>query len=142
MRSFSYPLYDFKIKQENEKEFIFDVIRKQWIRLTPEEWVRQNFIQYLIQTKQYPASLISVEKELLLGDVKKRYDIVVYKNSKPWMAIECKEMNVQLNEKTAEQLFIYNQSLNVEYLIITNGNNTYGLHTATHQQLNVIPDYN
>jgi hypothetical protein len=66
-----YPSAGFKMKEENNKEFIFDVIRKKWILLTPEEWVRQNFIQYLIVEKEYPASLIAVEKEIKLGELKK-----------------------------------------------------------------------
>ena len=98
MIKIEYPSYQPKIKKEAGKEFIFDEVRKHWILLTPEEWVRQNFLQYLILIKKYPSSLIAVEKEIFLGDVKKRFDIVVYdKNTKPWMLIECKEMNVTLN---------------------------------------------
>ena len=76
---------------------IFDEYRKQWLHTYTEEWVRQNFLQYLVQVKRYPASLIAVEKEIYLGDLKKRFDIVVYKESKPWMIVECKEMKVPLN---------------------------------------------
>ena len=95
MIKIEYPAYEPKIKKEADKESIFDEVRKQWVVLTPEEWVRQNFLQYLIQVKKYPASLIAVEKEILLGDIKKRFDIVVYdKNHQPLMIIECKEMSV------------------------------------------------
>ncbi|MGF2414886.1 MAG: type I restriction enzyme HsdR N-terminal domain-containing protein, partial [Ferruginibacter sp.] len=90
--------------------------------LTPEEWVRQNFLQYLIQVKEYPASLIAVEKEIKLGELKKRFDIVVYdKLSQPWMIIECKEMNVDLSKNVLDQVLRYNITMQVPYLVITNG---------------------
>lgn len=122
MIKIEYPSYQPKIKEENGKEFIFDEFRKRWIFLTPEEWVRQNFLQYLTQTKKYPASLIAIEKEIKLGELKKRFDVVVYdKNSKPWMIVECKEMNVALDKSVLDQVLRYNISLDVPYLVITNG---------------------
>jgi len=129
MIKIEYPPYQPKIKTEGGKEFIFDEFRKRWVLLTPEEWVRQNFLQYLTQIKKYPASLIAIEKEIKLGDLKKRFDVVVYdKNSKPWMIVECKEMNVQLNKSTLDQVLRYNISLDVPYLVITNGTNCMALH--------------
>ncbi len=122
-----FPPYQPQIKKENEKEFIFDTNRKQWVRLTPEEWVRQNFINYLIVEKKYPSSLIAVEKEIKVGELRKRFDILVYKDSKPWLIVECKEMNTPINEKVAQQVITYNISLQVPYLIITNGKETLGL---------------
>ena len=122
MIKIEYPPYQPKIKEESGKEFIFDEFRKRWVLLTPEEWVRQNFLQYLIQTKKYPASLIAIEKEIKLGELKKRFDIVVYDNeTKPWMIVECKEMNVALDKSVLDQVLRYNISLNVPYLVITNG---------------------
>jgi hypothetical protein len=122
MIKIEYPIYQPKLKVENEKELIFDEVRKRWVVLTPEEWVRQNFLQYLTQTKKYPASLIAVEKEIKLGELKKRFDIVVYDaDTKPWMIIECKEMNVALDNSVLDQVLRYNISLNVPYLVITNG---------------------
>ncbi len=122
MIKINYPLYLPKIKTENTKELIFDEIRKLWVVLTPEEWVRQNFLQYLIQIKKYPSSLISVEKEIKLVDLKKRFDIVIFDgNTKPWMIIECKEMNVPLSQQILDQVLRYNISLQVPYLVITNG---------------------
>ena len=129
MIKIEYPPYQPKIKTEGGKEFIFDEFRKRWILLTPEEWVRQNFLQYLTQIKKYPASLIAIEKEIKLGELKKRFDVVVYdKNSKPWMIVECKEMNVQLDKSTLDQVLRYNISLNVPYLVITNGTYCMALH--------------
>ena len=122
MIKIEYPRYQPKIKTGEEKELIFDEIRKRWIILTPEEWVRQNFLQYLIHVKKYPASLIAVEKEIKLGDLKKRFDIVVYgSNTKPWMIIECKEMNVELSKQVLDQVLRYNIAMQVPYLVITNG---------------------
>ncbi|NOT94655.1 type I restriction enzyme HsdR N-terminal domain-containing protein [Ferruginibacter sp.] len=122
MIKIEYPSYQPKIKKENDKEFIFDEVRKRWVILTPEEWVRQNFLQYLIQVKEYPASLIAVEKEIKLGELKKRFDIVVYdKLSQPWMIIECKEMNVDLSKNVLDQVLRYNITMQVPYLVITNG---------------------
>lgn len=137
----NYPNYSFKIKKNENKEFIFDTFRKRWVKLTPEEWVRQNFLQYLVQVKKYPESIISVEKELLLHDIKKRYDIVIYKQSKPYMIVECKEMNVELNDKTITQILTYNISLNVNILVITNGNNTFAFDTFTKKALSHIPAF-
>ena len=122
MIKIEYPAYQPKIKEEAGKEFIFDEFRKRWVILTPEEWVRQNFLQYLTQTKKYPASLIAVEKEIKLSELKKRFDVVVYdRDSKPWMIVECKEMNVALDKSVLDQVLRYNISLNVPYLVITNG---------------------
>lgn len=122
MIKIEYPPYQPKIKAAQGKEFIFDECRKRWIVLTPEEWVRQNFLQYLTQTKKYPASLIAVEKEIKLGELKKRFDIVVYdRDTKPWMIIECKEMTVPLDKTVLNQVLRYNMTLNVPYLVITNG---------------------
>jgi hypothetical protein len=141
MIKIDYPIPTFKIKTEGKQEYIFDVNRKKWILLTPEEWVRQNFLQYLIQTKKYPASLISVEKEISLGELKKRYDVVIYKNDNPWMIVECKEMEVTISEKTILQILNYNQILDVAFLIITNGKETYGIETSTKKNLSTIPEY-
>ena len=117
-----YPSYQPKIKKEQDHELIFDEVRKRWVLLTPEEWVRQNFLQYLIHVKKYPSSLIAVEKTINLGDMKKRFDVVVHdKNSTPWMLIECKEMNVVLDETVLDQVLRYNIILRVPYIAITNG---------------------
>ncbi len=122
MIKIAYPPHPFKIKTEDDKEIIFDEVRKRWTRLTPEEWVRQNFLQYLIQVKKYPASLIAVEREISLGKMKKRFDVLVYDAAhKPWMMVECKSMNVPLDEKVLQQVLRYNMSVPVSYLVITNG---------------------
>lgn len=117
-----YPEHHFKIKTEKGKETIFDEFRKIWVRLTPEEWVRQNFLQYLIKVNKYPASLIAIEKEMQLGELKKRFDILVYNaHHKPWMMIECKATDMVLNENVLRQVLRYNLSIPVPFLVITNG---------------------
>lgn len=117
-----YPSYPYRIREEEGREFIFDELRKQWTRLTPEEWVRQNFLQYLVQTMQYPASLIAVERELRLGELKKRFDILVYnRQHQPWLMVECKAMDVQLDNGVLQQVLRYNIAIPVSFMIITNG---------------------
>lgn len=139
----TFPSHAYKIKKEKDKEIIFDECRKQWVLLTPEEWVRQNFLQYLMQEKLYPCSLIAVEREILLGDMKKRFDIVVFKHEKPWMIVECKEMQVKLNEAVIKQILNYNIALQAEYLVITNGTSTFALHTrqGKFEWLPTLPDF-
>ena len=127
MVNVQFPAHPFKIKKEQEKEIIFDEYRKQWVNLSPEEWVRQNFLQYLVQVKKYPASLIAVEREIRLGDLRKRFDIVVFKDATPWMIVECKEMRVELSEAVIKQILNYNITLQVEYLVVTNGSSTFAL---------------
>jgi hypothetical protein len=122
----NYPEPVFRFKEENGKEMIFDFIRKQWLLLNEEEWVRQNFIQYLVQELKYPSELIAVEKEIQLGDLKKRFDILVYdRDHKPWMLIECKGGEIGLNEKVLHQVLRYNISMPANFLVITNGQFTY-----------------
>ncbi len=121
-----YPLHPFKIREKEGKEWIFDEIRKQWVRLSPEEWVRQNTLQYFLQVMNIPASLIAVEKEIKIGELRKRFDILVYKSATPWLMVECKEMNVPINEAVLKQVLHYNTGIQVPYVMVTNGNTTYG----------------
>jgi hypothetical protein len=127
MININYPEPGFRIKKEQSKEFIFDALRKKWLLLTPEEWVRQNFVQYLIIEKKYPATIIAMEKEIQLGELKKRFDVVVYdSNHQPWMMIECKAAEIKLDDAVLQQILRYNISMPVPFIIITNGNLTYG----------------
>ena len=121
MLKIEYPEHNFRIKKEKNKQLIFDPVRRRWVTLTPEEWVRQNFLQYLIQVKNYPQSLCSIEKMIKLGELKKRCDIVVYKDNLPWMIVECKEMDANLQLPVLEQILHYNMAIPVRYLVITNG---------------------
>ena len=143
MIKIEYPPYQPKIKEEKGKDLIFDEFRKRWVILTPEEWVRQNFLQYLTQIKKYPASLIAVEKEIKLGELKKRFDIVVYDaDTKPWMIVECKEMNVALDKSVLDQVLRYNMTLKVPYLVITNGSYCMALQLKGNlmEEIDALPD--
>lgn len=122
-----YPTPDFRIEYKNNQPFIFDNIRRKWLLLQDEEWVRQNFIQYLLQVMHYPKSLIALEKEIQLGDLKKRFDVLVYDPlHQPWMLIECKSEKISITEKTLMQILRYHITIPAQYLILTNGNHTFG----------------
>ena len=122
----NYPEPDFQLKKEGDREFIYDTIRRKWVVITPEEWVRQNFVSYLVKVKKYPATLIALEKEIRLGEMNKRFDILVYNSDhKPCLMVECKAMNVQLDETVLQQLLRYHISIPVDYLVITNGSQCY-----------------
>jgi hypothetical protein len=138
-----FPSYDFKIQIIKGKDQIFDPCRKKWVVLTPEEWVRQNILQYLIQVCKYPIELIAIEKTIQLGTLKKRFDILVYHGTTPWMIIECKEANTPLNEKTIHQLLQYQQVLNATFLIASNGATTIGaaIKMGNLHMLHQFPNY-
>ena len=146
MRPLNLPAYSFSIKEEQGKKFIFDRFRKKHVALTPEEWVRQNFLMYLVEEKNYPASLIAVEAGLKVAQRNKRTDILVYnRQAQALLVVECKAPQVKINEKVFDQIVRYNMSLQVNFLVVTNGlqnfcckldytNNTYSF-------LKEIPSY-
>jgi hypothetical protein len=138
-----FPQHNFRIKKENNRHLIFDEVRRTWVTLTPEEWVRQNFLQYLIKVKNYAAAVISVEKMIKVGELKKRYDIVVYKNNAPWLIVECKENNTAINIAVVEQVLRYNMALAIKYFVLTNGSETYVYEIAasTFRELNELPQF-
>ncbi|HEU0111164.1 MAG TPA: type I restriction enzyme HsdR N-terminal domain-containing protein [Flavisolibacter sp.] len=139
-----FPEPQFRIKKEGEKHYIFDSIRKLWLLLTEEEWVRQNFVNYLITELNIPQAMIALEKEIILNELKKRFDILVYnKEHKPWMLVECKAPAVNLSESVLQQVLRYNITVPVEFIIITNGTSTIGWKKeAGHLQLiDVLPGW-
>jgi hypothetical protein len=143
MIKIEFPKHQVKIRQQAGVNEVFDVIRKKWLLLSPEEWVRQNMI-HLLLLKKYPASLVAVEKEIKLGELTKRCDIVVYsRKTLPFMIIECKEMNVQLSKKTLEQILRYHITLPADYLVVTNGSYCFGFQKIEDQfiETNEFPDY-
>src|SRR3989337_293887 len=122
MQQLNLPIYSFKIKSEGEKKFIYDEIRKKFVSLTPEEWVRQNFIRYLIHEKQFPATLIVIEMAMKYNRMKKRGDVVVYDRAgKPVVIVECKAPDVKITQNAFDQVARYNMALKVKYLVATNG---------------------
>jgi hypothetical protein len=143
MIKIDYPTYQPDIKNKDGKGKIFDKVRKKWVSLTPEEWVRQNFLQYLIHVKKIPSSLIAVEREIQLGDLKKRFDILIFNNkAQPQILIECKANDILLDQSVLDQILRYNISTPVPFLIITNGDYTFGFNKENEQltELQEFPD--
>jgi len=141
------PEYQFKIKVTSPgRDEIFDEFRKKFVALTPEEWVRQNFIRYLKEEKNYPPMLIAIEKGIKINGMQKRFDAVVYnRNGKPVMLIEFKSPEVKINQQVMEQISRYNLNLNVNYLVVSNGLSHYccyvNKHNASIKFLDDIPEY-
>ncbi|MCF6214352.1 MAG: type I restriction enzyme HsdR N-terminal domain-containing protein [Flavobacteriaceae bacterium] len=122
MITLNLPPYKYKLKSSENKTFIFDVIRKKYVVLTPEEWVRQHILHFLINQKGYPKSLISVEKQVVVNNLKKRTDIVVYNTSGlPHIIVECKAPSVKVSQKAFDQIARYNLNLKATFLIVSNG---------------------
>jgi hypothetical protein len=122
LKELNLPSYSFKISGDDKSEMIFDPLRKKYVKLTPEEWVRQNFLQYLIQQGHYPAGLIGVEVMFHLFKVKRRIDILIHNRSgKPVMMVECKAPEVPVTDSVFDQIVTYNMELNLPYIIVTNG---------------------
>lgn len=116
------PVYHARIEKNGDEHRIFDIIRRKFVVLSSEEWVRQHFINFLVTEKKYPVSLISVERGHKLNSLQNRTDILVYnKFGLPWLLVECKAPSIQLSEKTLQQALRYHLKLNVNYLVITNG---------------------
>jgi hypothetical protein len=126
MQQLNFPSYNFRFKNSENKVSIFDDIRKKFIILTPEEWVRQHTVQYLLEEKNYPKSYINVEKLVKVNDSNKRYDIVVFHpNGELFLLIECKGPEVKITQETFDQIARDNLKLNAQYLMVTNGLNHY-----------------
>jgi len=126
MQKLNFPAYSFRFKNSENKVSIFDEIRKKFIILTPEEWVRQHTIQFLLQEKKYPKSYINAEKTITINGTTKRYDLVVFKpNGELFLLVECKAPEVTISQQTFDQIARYNLKLNADYLMVTNGVNHY-----------------
>jgi len=122
MQELNFPKYSFRFKSNENKLYIFDPIRKKFIFLTSEEWVRQNVIQYLLTEKKYPKSLTNVEKVIKVKNRIKRYDIVIYNSDGSiFLLVECKAPNISITQETFDQIARYNSALMSEYLMLTNG---------------------
>ena len=122
MQELNFPSYAFKLKSSENKTLIFDIIRKKYVILTPEEWVRQHVVHFLLKEKSYPISLSAVEKQIKINKRVKRTDIVVYnKQGTPEILIECKAPNIKITQTTFDQIARYNLTANSNYLMVTNG---------------------
>lgn len=141
------PVFDITAKTVKGRTFIFDPVRKKYVRLTPEEWVRQNFLLYLNRIKKYPLSLMQVEKEFVWNNLTMRSDILVFSgNDGPRMIVECKAPEIPVTDKVFEQIARYNLRYQVPYLVVTNGVKHFCCKmdyvAGTYRFLHEIPDYN
>lgn len=145
MIQLAFPAHDFRIKESGTDRVIFDFVRRRYVALTPEEWVRQNLLVYLCEVMSYPKGLISVEKELKVNNLKRRYDIVVYNSDhQPWMLIECKEPGVPVTDQTLQQLLAYYQRLQCPYWMLSNGRQNFcaGIKEGAVNWLTALPVHN
>jgi hypothetical protein len=146
LKELNLPQYSFRITGDEGREMILDPIRKKFVRLTPEEWVRQNFVRYLIEEGRYPAGLVGIEVMSAYNKLKKRVDILIHDRSgKPVMIVECKSWDVKLDEKVFDQIVCYNMGFRVPYIVVTNGIEHYACHIdkewTKYEFLLVIPLY-
>jgi hypothetical protein len=122
LKQLNLPQYSFRISGKEGSEMILDPVRRKYVRLTPEEWVRQNFVQYLINEGKYPPGLLGIEVLFRLNKLKRRVDILVHDRSgKPVLIVECKSPDIEIDDKVFEQIATYNMSFKVPYLVVTNG---------------------
>jgi hypothetical protein len=122
MQPLNFPSYTFRVKNRENRTLIFDGIRKKFVVLTPEEWVRQHVVQFLNKEKKYPLSYINVEKQIKLNGLIKRYDIVVFSpKGELHLLIECKAPEINISQATFDQIAQYNFNLDAKYLMVTNG---------------------
>jgi predicted type IV restriction endonuclease len=122
MNRLNLPVFDYKVKKEGGRHYILDLIRKKYVVLTPEEWVRQHVVHYLVDGLRYPKALFRVESGLKFNNLNKRSDILVHDRAgKPWLLVECKSPDVKLTQKAFNQIAVYNMSIGADYLAVTNG---------------------
>ena len=139
------PQYAFKIEKRQEDYFIWDVLRKKWLLITPEEWVRQHILWYFLEELDYPKSYIKSEVPIHLGENTQRADIVVYNEQvKPAVVVECKAPEINLDQKVVDQACRYNYELQAEYLIVSNGMEhlVFQITSGKAKQVQEIPAWN
>ncbi|MBL7765123.1 MAG: type I restriction enzyme HsdR N-terminal domain-containing protein [Chitinophagaceae bacterium] len=129
------------IRIREGKNYVYDPVRRKEIVLTPEEWVRQYVIAYLHQVKEIPFGLMSVEKKIQVGQLLRRYDVLVYKNDKPWMIVECKEEREKLSDAVLQQVLSYTSVLQLSYIVVTNGETVRCYDIARGHWMHEFPDY-
>ena len=122
MTPLNFPSYEYKVKNKDGKVFIFDIIRKKYVALTPEEWVRQHMINFMIFHLNYPKSLITIETGLKYNQLNKRSDVVVFgREGSPWLLVECKAPGQKIDDHVSFQAAVYNQKIRAPFLVMTNG---------------------
>lgn len=146
MQLLNFPKYHFRFKNNENKVSIFDVLRKKFILLTPEEWVRQHCVHYLLEEKKFPKQLLNVEKSLKINDLTKRYDVVGFNpDGSIKLVVECKAPSIKISQTTFDQIARYNLVLKAQYLMVTNGLQHYycqmDYEAKKYHFLKEIPDY-
>jgi len=146
MQALNFPNYSFRIKNSQNRQYIFDPVRKKFVLLHPEEWVRQHLLWYLVLDKGYPMALINVEKQLLVNRLKKRYDLVVFRSDGSiFLLVECKAPVVGIDQGTFDQIARYNLQLKASFLLVTNGLDHHCCEMDHHNEkysfLREIPDF-
>ena len=146
MEPLNLPTYLFRLKEDRGKKYIFDEIRRRFVLLTPEEWVRQHVVNYLIKEKNYPRSLISIERGFSQNRNRQRYDLLIYNNlGNPLMIVECKAPGIEINQQVFDQAGRYNNRHKASYMLITNGMKHYccliNIINRQYSFLVDIPDY-
>ena len=146
MQQLNFPIYNFRFKNSENKVSIFDEIRKKFIILTPEEWVRQHVVRFLLEEKKYPKSLINVEKVISVNGLRKRYDVVVFNpDGSIFVLVECKAPEIKTAQATFDQIARYNLALKAQFLMVTNGHNHYfcqmDFENEKYAFLKELPDY-
>jgi hypothetical protein len=140
----NFPQFEFKIQELEGKLSIFDSLRKKYLILTPEEWVRQHMIAFLVQHKRYPKGLFSLEKGIIYNSLQKRFDILILdRQGNPFLLIECKGPEIVLSKKTVEQVAVYNKTIGATYMGISNGKQhlflKFNLNTKNYDQISNLP---
>lgn len=134
--------YDFEIKEKNSFWYIFDEVRKKWLILTPEEWVRQHTVRFIKSEKKIPDSAFVIEKKIELNRQIKRLDILLYNKSDPWVLVECKAPEIQISRKTFEQAARYNINVKATYILLTNGlQHIYFHYNSSKNEYMIVPDF-
>jgi hypothetical protein len=146
MQELNLPTYEYRLQREGGQVRIFDPIRKKYVALTPEEWVRQHFINYLLTEKSAPAGLMILEKKIIMNTMTRRPDILVYdKKGEPVLIVECKSPEVAISQDTFDQIARYNSVIRASYLVVTNGLQHYCCKMAhednSYQFLEDVPNY-
>jgi hypothetical protein len=146
LKELNLPQYSFRTAGKEGQEMILDPIRRKYVKLTPEEWVRQNFVRYLVNEGKYPAGLLGIESLFRFNKLKRRVDILVHNRSgQPVMIVECKSPDVKIDEAVFEQIADYNMKFKVPYLVVTNGIHHYAckidVSAMKFEYLLVIPLY-
>lgn len=146
MISLNLPSFDIKIRREGNRAVVLDPLRRRWVALTPEEWVRQHFVNLLVSEKHYPATLVANEVQLSVGEKVMRADTVVYDRTlSPRMIVEYKAPTVAITQKVFDQISVYNLLLRVDYLAVSNGRQHYvcrmDYDNEKYSFLEDLPDY-